>query len=90
MWVINNEYVSTFTGYCTPNSDSKVVTALAGVPPTSRFRVRLELHDGEMWAVPVFGKSNLIYTLVRSEGVIEVPLNSNGIPAGAIVGVVLD
>lgn len=53
-------------------------------------RVRLEQRDGEAWAVPVFGKSNLIFTLVRSEGVVEVPLNSNGIPAGERVSVVLD
>jgi molybdopterin molybdotransferase len=53
-------------------------------------RVRLEERGGETWAVPVFGKSNLIFTLVRSEGGVEVPLNSNGIPAGADVTVVLD
>jgi molybdopterin molybdotransferase len=53
-------------------------------------RVRLEERDGEAWAVPVFGKSNLIFTLVRSEGVVEVALNSNGIPAGDLVSVVLD
>ncbi len=53
-------------------------------------RVRLEERDEELWAVPVFGKSNLIFTLVRSEGVVEVALNSNGIPAGEIVSVVLD
>ena len=53
-------------------------------------RVRLEERDGETWAVPVFGKSNLIFTLVRSEGVVEVPLNANGIPAGEMVAVVLD
>ena len=53
-------------------------------------RVRLEERDGEQWAVPVFGKSNLIFTLIRSEGVVEVALNSNGIPAGEIVSVVLD
>ena len=53
-------------------------------------RVRLEAREGEMWAVPVFGKSNLIFTLVRSEGVVEVSLNSNGIPAGDTVTVILD
>ena len=52
--------------------------------------MRLEVRDGETWAVPIFGKSNLIFTLVRSEGVVEVPLNSNGIPAGAFVTVMLD
>jgi molybdopterin molybdotransferase len=53
-------------------------------------RVRLEERDGEPWAVPVFGKSNSIFTLVRSEGVVEVPLNSNGVPAGDLVTVVMD
>jgi molybdopterin molybdotransferase len=53
-------------------------------------RVRLEQRDGETWAAPVFGKSNLIYTLIRSDGVVEVPLNSNGIPAGSTVTVTLD
>ena len=53
-------------------------------------RVRLEQREGARWAVPVFGKSNLIFTLVRSDGVVEVPLNSNGIPAGAEVTVMLD
>ncbi|MEJ5200238.1 MAG: molybdopterin molybdotransferase MoeA, partial [Anaerolineae bacterium] len=53
-------------------------------------RVRLEQRDGETWAVPVFGKSNLIFTLVRSDGVVEVPLNSSGLAAGTIVTVWLD
>ncbi|HEX9116472.1 MAG TPA: molybdopterin-binding protein, partial [Anaerolineae bacterium] len=53
-------------------------------------RVRLEEREDGTWAVPVFGKSNLIYTLVRSEGVVFVPLNSNGIPAGETVEVTLD
>jgi molybdopterin molybdotransferase len=53
-------------------------------------RVRLEQRSGETWAVPVFGKSNLIFVLVRSEGVVEVPLNSNGIPVDTMVTVTLD
>jgi molybdopterin molybdotransferase len=53
-------------------------------------RVRLEQRAGETWAVPVFGKSNLIFVLVRSEAVVEVPLNSNGIPADTVVTVTLD
>jgi molybdopterin molybdotransferase len=53
-------------------------------------RVRVEQREGETWAVPVFGKSNLIYILIRSDGAVEVPLNSNGIPAGSTVTVTLD
>jgi molybdopterin molybdotransferase len=52
-------------------------------------QVRLEDRDGEPWAVPVFGKSNLIYTLIRSEGVLRVPLDSNGIAQGEWVMVEL-
>jgi molybdopterin molybdotransferase len=53
-------------------------------------RVRLEQRAGETWAIPVFGKSNLIFVLVRSEGVVEVPLDSNGILADSLVTVTLD
>ncbi len=38
--------------------------------------------DIELWAVPVLGKSNLIYTLIRAEGAVRVPLDSNGIAQG--------
>jgi molybdopterin molybdotransferase len=50
-------------------------------------QVRLEDRNGEPWAVPVFGKSNLIYTLIRSEGVLRIPLDSNGIAQGEWVTV---
>ena len=52
-------------------------------------QVRLEDRAGEPWAVPVFGKSNLIYTLIRSEGVLHIPLDSNGIAQGEWVTVEL-
>ena len=52
-------------------------------------QVQLERRDGELWAVPVFGKSNLIYTLVNADGTIKVPLDSNGIRGGELVTVYL-
>ena len=36
-------------------------------------------------AMPVFGKSNLIYTLVNADGLIQVPLNKAGLVAGESV-----
>ena len=51
--------------------------------------VRLERHDTALWAVPVFGKSNLIYTLIRSDGVFTIPMDSTGLPEGAEVTVYL-
>ncbi len=52
-------------------------------------QVRLEEREGTLWAIPVFGKSNLIYTLIRSDGMIVVPLNSNGLAEGSDVTVYL-
>jgi len=46
-------------------------------------------RDQELWAVPVLGKSNLIYTLIRAEGFVRVPLDSNGIAQGEWVMVEL-
>jgi molybdopterin molybdotransferase len=38
-------------------------------------------------ATPVFGKSNLIYTLVNADGLIKIPLNKGGVIAGEWVEV---
>lgn len=51
--------------------------------------VRLIERDGEVYAEPVFGKSNLIYTLVNADGLLLIPLNSGGLRAGTEVKVVL-
>jgi molybdopterin molybdotransferase len=45
--------------------------------------------DGAYAATPVFGKSNLIFTLIRSDGMLKVPLNAGGLTAGTSVEVVL-
>jgi molybdopterin molybdotransferase len=53
-------------------------------------QVRLERRaDGGLDAVPVFGKSNLIFTLIRSDGMLKIPLDAGGLNAGAVVEVVL-
>jgi len=49
--------------------------------------VRLMEDNGTLVADPVFGKSNLIYTLVDADGLVYVPLNSNGLKAGTLVDV---
>ena len=50
-------------------------------------QVRLSQQDGTLYAEPVFGKSNLIYTLVRADGTVSVPLDAGGIYAGERVAV---
>jgi molybdopterin molybdotransferase len=48
---------------------------------------RLEDRSEGIVAWPVFGKSNLIFTLVGADGLIKVPLNSGGLLAGSMVEV---
>ena len=50
-------------------------------------QVKLIDRDGELWAEPVFGKSNLIYTLVKADGMLIIPSDANGIAAGELVDV---
>ncbi len=50
-------------------------------------QVKLIERDGEVWAEPVFGKSNLIYTLVKSDGMLIIPIDANGIAASEWVEV---
>ncbi len=53
--------------------------------------VPARLSDGPkgLQATPVFGKSNLIYTLVNADGLLKVPLNKGGLLAGEMVEVKL-
>lgn len=48
---------------------------------------RLEETADGFLATPVFGKSNLIYTLVNADGLVKVPLNAGGLLAGDLVDV---
>jgi molybdopterin molybdotransferase len=36
----------------------------------------------EWWAEPVFGKSNQIFTLVGADGMVVIPMDSNGLATG--------
>ncbi len=51
--------------------------------------VRLEEREDGLWATPNFGESNLIFTLVRGEGVVRIPMGATGLPQGAEVAVML-
>lgn len=48
---------------------------------------RLEEDAEGLLATPVFGKSNLIFTLVNADGLLKVPLNKGGLVAGEWVEV---
>ena len=51
--------------------------------------VRLVADAGGYLADPVFGKSNLIFSLARADGLVRIPADATGLTAGATVEVVL-
>ena len=52
--------------------------------------VRLsEGGDGQVYAAPIFGKSNLIFTLISADGLLRIPLNTAGYDAGSSVDIEL-
>ena len=52
-------------------------------------RVRLEERDGVLWAAPQLGKSGVITTMTRADGLVVVPLGQDGVAEGAEVAVEL-
>lgn len=42
---------------------------------------RLDESSDGVVATPIFGKSNLIYTLIKADGLLKIPLNSGGLYA---------
>ena len=49
--------------------------------------MRLSEQEDETLAEPVLGKSNLIFTVVRADGYIRVPVERAGLLAGEVVRV---
>lgn len=44
--------------------------------------VRLTQTENGLLAEPIYGRSNLIFTLVRADGLVRIPAEANGLPAG--------
>jgi molybdopterin molybdotransferase len=58
--------------------------------PSQRGRedyVRVRVADGI--ATPLFGKSGLLNTLTKSDGLVRIPAGSEGLEKGEQVGVIL-
>jgi molybdopterin molybdotransferase len=53
------------------------------------FQVQIQQRPDGAWAEPVFGKSNLIYTLVRADGMVRIDLDGGGLTEGSWVQVLL-
>ena len=50
-------------------------------------RVALEERGDEIWANPILGKSGLITTLVKADGIVVIPLRKLGVEQGEVVEV---
>ncbi|MHC0036582.1 molybdopterin molybdotransferase MoeA [Pseudoneobacillus sp. C159] len=69
---------------------AKVTKNIPSAPGrTDYHRVRLFEEAGEWYAEPIFGKSSLISTFVKSEGLIEVTAPAEGVLKGETVSVLL-
>lgn len=56
---------------------------------TDFVRVRLVCSEERLWAEPILGKSGLLNTMVKGDGLIEIAKNVEGLEAGARVEVLL-
>ena len=71
-----------------PTVEARLVQDIASTTGREDYvPVRLKDDCGSRVAEPVFGKSNLIYTLIRSDGLVQVPLDRGGLYAGETVAV---
>ena len=80
------------SGCARPPATNTVQARLARDIPSQSGRedyvqVRLAYQNGTLSAEPVFGKSNLIYTLIRADGTVKVPLDKGGLYGGEEVAV---
>jgi molybdopterin molybdotransferase len=73
-----------------PTVDAYLARNLASTTGREDYvQVKLEQRDGERWAVPVLGESNLITTMIKADGMVQVPLDKHGLPEGERVTVSL-
>lgn len=74
----------------TPPIKSLLSRSIGSAPGREEFIfVKLQRNDGEIIAEPVLGKSGLLTPLVEADGLMRVPLESEGIAAGSIVDIYL-
>jgi len=79
---------------CRPTIPSQVTARLTANVPSEAGRedyvpVRISGEPGAYDAEPIFGKSNLIFILVRADGLVRIPPEANGLAAGTLVEVLL-
>jgi molybdopterin molybdotransferase len=51
-------------------------------------RVRLSHRDGQLFAEPILGKSGLLHTMIRADGLVSIGMNTEGLDSGSRVDVI--
>ncbi|MDD3315386.1 MAG: molybdopterin molybdotransferase MoeA [Syntrophaceticus sp.] len=73
-----------------PPIDALLSRSIGSAPGREEYIfVKLHRKQGEVLAEPVLGKSGLLSPLVEADGLMRIPLESEGTAAGSIVGVYL-
>lgn len=87
--VIARQMILAMTGN---KSDSPVVVRgvlLENIPSAKGREEYVRVRVTDKGIIPLFGKSGLLNTLVRSNGMIRIPAGSEGIETGTEVEVIL-
>jgi len=90
---IVNPFMTHMGGRQIEMSEPRVLARLSRNLPSAQgcvdyIRVKLIQRDKEWWAEPILGKSALINTMVKADGLIEIDINSEGLDQGTQVKVI--
>lgn len=90
-WLFGLPSIGHVLGASPPSRPRLRATLTANVPSVAGredyIPVVLHENDDTIRADPIFGKSNLIFTLVRADGLARIPLDATGLRAGDAVDV---
>jgi molybdopterin molybdotransferase len=86
-------FIEHISGYSAPEKDWRLTARLSRNIASAQgrvdyIRVRLYHKEGALWAKPILGKSGLINTMVKADGLIEIGMHTEGLDKGAEVGVI--
>jgi len=70
--------------------EARMAVNVASVTGREDYQAVQLIREGDSFlAEPIFGRSNLIFTLVRADGLVRIPAEATGIAAGSLVDVIL-
>jgi len=86
-------FIEHISGWRAPEQDLRLAARLSRNIASAQgrvdyIRVRLYYKEGDLWAEPILGKSGLINTMVKADGLIEIGMNTEGLEKGIEVEVI--